>query len=97
MIYAIPAVFFVQMDDGLGVTLSAIAVAPGFEIVPQVLVVIDFTVKDDPNSFVFVAEGLVAGLDVNNAEATHGQPNIFFDKKAVIVGPAVDDVLVHQS
>src|ERR1700694_2577209 len=85
------------MDDSLGITLSAIAVAPGLEIVAQILVVIDFAVEDDPNAFVFVADGLVAGLDIDDAEAAHGQSDILLYKKAVIVGPAVDDLLIPQS
>src|ERR1700694_2933133 len=84
------------MDDGLGVTLGAIAVTAGLEIVPQIRVVIDFTVEDDPNASVFIADGLVTGLDVDDTEATHCQSDILLNKKSVIVGSAVDDLPIHQ-
>jgi len=84
------------MDNGLGVAPSAIAVTPGLEIRPQILVVIDFTIEDDPNAFVFIADRLVTGLDIDDAEAAHRQSNVLLDKKTVIVWPAVDDLLVHR-
>ena len=68
MIDAISAVFLVQMDDRFRVAPAAIAVTAGLEVVAQVLVVIDFAVEDDPNGFVLITDGLVSGLDVDNAK-----------------------------
>src|ERR1039458_7175951 len=84
------------MDNGLGVTPGAIAVTAGLKILSQILVVVDFTIEDDPNALIFIADRLVTGLDVDDAEATHSQSDVLLDKKAVIVGPAVDDLLVHR-
>src|ERR1700676_912778 len=85
------------MDDSLRVASGAITVTACLKVVAQVPVVIDFAVEDDPNAFVLIADGLVSGLDVDNAKAAHCQCDILLDKKAVIVGPAVDDLLVHRS
>jgi hypothetical protein len=84
------------MNNALGVTPGAIAVTPGLEILAQTLVVIDFTIEDDPNAFVFIADRLVTGLDVDDAEAAYRQSDILLDKKTAIVGPAVGDLLVHR-
>jgi len=37
----------------------------------------------------------VAGLNVDDAQAAHGQSDVLLDKKAVVIGPAVCDLLVH--
>src|SRR6266567_6102718 len=84
------------MDDCFGITPGAIAMATVLQILPQLLMVIDFTVKNDPDAFIFIAHRLVAGLDVNDAEAAHGQSDILLDKEAIVVRTAVDDPLVHH-
>jgi hypothetical protein len=95
MLNALASVFLVQMDDSFRIAPGAIAVAARFEILPQILMVINFTIEDDPNVSVFIAQGLMAGLNVDDAEPSHGQPNVLLDEEAVIVRTAVDDLLVH--
>jgi hypothetical protein len=53
--------------------------ASRLKILPQILVIVNFTIENDPNTPVFVTEGLVTGLDVDDAEAAHGQSDVFFD------------------
>jgi hypothetical protein len=96
MLNAAGSIFFVQMDDSLCIALCAITVAARFEIFSQILVVINFAVEDDPDVSVFIAQGLMSGLNVNDAEAAHRQPDVLFDKEAIIVRAAVDDLLVHS-
>ena len=40
---------------------------------PQFGVVVDFAVEDDPQGAVFVAERLMAGGEVDNAETAHAE------------------------
>jgi hypothetical protein len=96
MLNTFVSVFFVQMDDSFRIAFSAVAVATRLEIFSQILVVINFTVEDDPNVFVFIAKRLMASLNVDDAEAAHRQPHVLFDKEAIIVRPAVDDLLIHS-
>jgi hypothetical protein len=71
-------------------------VALCFEIGAQVGVVVDLTVVNDPNVLVFVGKGLVAGLDVDDAQSPHRQANILFDKIALVVGTAMQDSAIHR-
>jgi hypothetical protein len=96
MLNALASVLLVQMDDSLCVAFGAIPVATRFEIFSQILVVINFTVEDNPDVSVFIAQGLMSGLNVDDAEAAHRQPDVLFDKEAIIVRAAVDDLLVHS-
>src|ERR1019366_3122074 len=95
MLDAIPAIFLVQMDNGLGITSRAIAMTTGLEIFPQIFVVINLTIEDDPNAPVFIAQWLMTGFDVDDAQAAHCQPDVLLDKKAVIIRTPVNDLLVH--
>jgi hypothetical protein len=84
------------MNDSFGIASGAIAVTAELKVLAQIRMIIDFTVENDPNTRVFIAERLVTGLDVNNAEAAHRQSYVLFDKETIVVGTAVDDLLVHS-
>jgi hypothetical protein len=57
--------------------------------------IVDFTVEDDPDVARLITERLVTGLNIDDAEAAHGQADVVFDKKAIIVGTAVHNLAVH--
>ena len=57
--------------------------------------VVDFTVVDDPQTLVLVANRLLSGPNVDNAEPPHSQPDVTFDKKALIVRSAMHDSRIH--
>src|SRR5437667_8806008 len=59
--------------------------------------VINFAVKDDPEIFVFVGQRLVAGLDINDAEAAHGKSDPAFHEQAAIVRATMNDLIIHRS
>ena len=93
--HAIAAVLFVKMEDGFGVAVRAVAMAAGLEFLPKIAMVVDFAVVDDAQGFVFVRDGLMAGSEVNDAQAAHGQTNVALQEKALVVGAAMDDLTVH--
>jgi hypothetical protein len=70
--------------------------ATRLEIFAQILVIIDFTIEDDPNVSLFVAERLVTALDIDDAEASHRQSDVFLDKEPVVVRTAVYNLPVHR-
>jgi hypothetical protein len=48
-----------------------------------------------PDAAIFIADGLMTGLHVDDAEAAHGQANMVVDKEALVVGTAVHNLAVH--
>jgi hypothetical protein len=71
-------------------------VSPGLKVFPQIRMVINFAVEDDPNTAILIAQGLMPGFYVNNAEATHRESDVFLQKNPFVVGPTVNDLLVHR-
>src|SRR4029078_970354 len=65
----------------------------------QALEIVDLAVEGDPDGTVFIRERLFAGSQVDNAEPTVGEGNAAAAKRAVFIGPAVDqpgaDALQH--
>src|SRR5438128_2453790 len=62
ILHAISPVLLIQVDNGFGVALCAIAVTATFEIPPQLLVVVNLAVEDNPGILVFVRNGLMPSL-----------------------------------
>jgi hypothetical protein len=70
-------------------------VSASLQALAQFLVVIEFAVVDDPDVILFVADGLMAGLDIDDAQAAHSQADVSFYEKTIVVRPAMDNLLVH--
>jgi hypothetical protein len=75
--------------------VRAIAVAARFQAFAQFLVVVEFTVVNDLDIVGFVADGLMAGLDVDDAQAPHRQADVTFHEETVIIGAAMNNLPVH--
>ena len=71
-------------------------VALADEPLPQLLVIIDFAIKNHPHGAVFVRERLVAGREIDDAEAPHADAAASLDADALIVRTAVPDGLAHR-
>src|SRR5579864_7592462 len=95
VLHAIASVLLKQVDDGFGVAPGAIAVSARLEIFAQILMVVQFSVVNDPEIFVFVRDGLMSGLNIDDAQPPHGKSDIRLHEEAIIVRPAVNDALVH--
>src|ERR1700739_1568957 len=78
-LYAIATEFFVEVDNGFGIRVGAKDVAAGAKFVAQLNEVINFPVVDDPDSFIFIGDGLVPGREVDNAKSAHAQPDRAID------------------
>ena len=63
---AVGTVLLVKVDDGLGVAMRAEAMAAGFEVRPQLAVVVDFAVEGNPDRLVLVRQRLSPGGEVDN-------------------------------
>ena len=84
------------MNNGFGVAFGAVAMATGLQIFAQFLVVVNFAVENDPKRLVFIGDRLVTGLNVDDAEAAHGQSDVLLDKETGVIGPAVGELPVHR-
>ena len=63
---------FVGVEDGLGVGTGPVAMPGLLERRPQLGVVVNLAVEGDPKRAGFVTDGLVAALDVDDAQPAVG-------------------------
>jgi hypothetical protein len=70
-------------------------VAFGLQLVAQESVVVNLSVEDDPDGSVLVAERLVPGGEVDNAEAPHADADSTIRVNAFVIRPAVDHRAAH--
>ena len=67
LLHAMHAEFFVQMQRYLTVRARPEEMSATLQLASLPLEVVELTVDDDMNPFVFVRDGLIAGREVNNA------------------------------
>ena len=67
------------------------------EIPPQLSVVVNLAVEDDPYRFIFICHGLMAGIQVDDAQTAHADGAALFYAIACIVGTPVPDLIAHYA
>ena len=65
----------VEVDDRLGVAVGRKTWPRALEVAPQLAVVVDLAVEDDPDGAVLVGDRLMAAFEVDDAEPAHRQAN----------------------
>ena len=89
--------FLVEVDDDLGVGAGRELVAAGLEVPAELGEIEDLAVVDDGHIPVLVVDRLVAGDEVDDAQAAHAQDGAFPVVEAVAVRPPVDDDGAHPA
>ena len=83
------------VENGFGIAIG-VELMPGLcQFLAQVRMVIELAVIYDPDVLFLVGNGLVAGLDIDDAESPHGEADVGLDEKAIIIRPAMSNALVH--
>ena len=70
-------------------------VAARDQVLPEFLVVVDLAVEDHPDGPVFVRDGLVAGAEIDDAEAAHADAARAVGVDAFVVRAAMADDVGH--
>jgi hypothetical protein len=90
-------IFFIQVNDDLGIRVRGEPMSTTFEISADVSEAVNLAVQGDPDGLVFVGDGLVAIRNINN-----GQPEVDerygalgSDVEAPTVGPSMGEDRRH--
>jgi hypothetical protein len=84
------------MNDHFRIGLSSEDMAARLQIPAQILVVVDFAVENDPYGFVFVAEGLVAGVQIDDGKPAKPKPDWPGAVVALVIGTAMLNGVRHR-
>ncbi len=94
---AVFPIFFVQVNDGFRVAVSAITMATRDQLLTQDRVVVNLAIENDPDRSIFIADGLVPGCDIDDAEPSHAQADTSSSKSAFIVRTAMSHHIAHPT
>jgi hypothetical protein len=83
------------MNDDLGIALRVEIMAALFQVPAQFGEVVDLSVENDPDVFLFVVDGLMPAGKVDDAQSPHPQADGTLGIDAFIVRAAVHDRLTH--
>src|SRR5437868_13297884 len=96
MMHTVLTVLFIKMDDGFSVTLAAKNMTSVFELSSKLAIVIKFTVVNQPNGFILIADRLLTRFHVNDAQAPHGEADRARNVETGIIGAAMTDLKIHR-
>src|SRR5262245_56071759 len=65
------------------------------ELFAKGAVVVDLAVEDDANAGLLVPHRLVAGSEIDDAEAPHGEPETVLGPNSLVIRSAMHDRSVH--
>src|ERR1700676_1575793 len=83
------------MNDCFRITLSFENVAATKQVLPKLLIIVDFTVENDMNAAVFIGQRLVAAAEVNDGEATETQADRARNRVTVVIVTTMSDGVGH--
>jgi|GEM_PF-2979899 len=89
------AEFLVEVDHDLGVALRAEGAAAALQFSAQLGKIVHFAVVGDPRIARAGGQRLVAGVQVDDAQASGGEPRAVGKVVALVIGTAVNDAVVH--
>jgi hypothetical protein len=88
-------VFLVEMKDRLVVAVRPVAMAPLFQIRPELGVVVDLAVADNPDALVLVRHRLAAALGIHDRQSPMTQADRTLDEQSLPVRAAVTQRVPH--
>src|SRR5436853_385121 len=84
------------MNQHLGVRTGRETVTPLFELRRELPIVVNLPVEDDPDGLVFVRHRLVAGFEIDDAEARHPDTEWAVAMNSAPIRSSVDEDLTHS-
>jgi hypothetical protein len=85
------------VNDDLGVATSAKPVPTANQPLAQGYMIVNFAIEHDPDRVVFVADWLMPGCKIYDAEAAHAQSNIALRERALVIGTTMDNGARHPA
>jgi hypothetical protein len=82
--------FLIKVKDNFGIAVGAEDVAFLAKLMSKGLVIVSFTVVNDPYCTVFVTDGLTAVRQINNTQALAAQTDMIIYMSSRIIRPAMD-------
>src|SRR5882724_5226800 len=94
-VHTIGSIFFVKVNDDLGVSIGVKAMAAGLEARSQFGKVVDLSIKNDPDRAIFIVDWLLAGRKIDDAQPTHAQAGAAMDIDPFVIRSTMHDRLAH--
>src|SRR6185437_10170809 len=87
--------FFVEMNQGFGIAVRGKAMTLRDELAAQILIIVDFAVKNDPDRAVFVGNRLVSAREIDDAQPAHANGALTIDVDTLVIRTAMADLRAH--
>src|SRR5438445_8947575 len=95
LLHEIGTEILIEVNDHFGVRARGEFVAAVDQLLPKRLEVVNLAVEDDPHGSVFIRNGLMTGMQIDDAQASHAHSDMRRDKETLVVRPTVHEGRAH--
>src|SRR5437667_7550323 len=88
-------VVLVEVDDNLGIRAGVKTMTFLLELGTKDGEIVDLAVEDDPDRAIFVKDGLMSAVQIDNAKTPHTESYAIFDIYALVIRTTMHDLLAH--
>jgi hypothetical protein len=88
-IHTAHSMVLVQVDNDFDIRIGPEPMTGGLQVSTQCLVVVDFSIAHNRDRAVFIGNGLIPGLQVDDAQSAKTQTDAWFNKVPVPIGSAM--------
>src|SRR5215469_2374761 len=91
------AKFFIKMDNNFGITGRSKSMSLRLQLLTQITIVVNFTVKHDPNRLVLIRDRLLARLQIDDAQSPHPDSHLTLNAVTKVIRSSVDECVAHRT
>jgi hypothetical protein len=86
---------FVQVDDDFDIRIGPETMPDGLQVSTQFLVVVDLSIAHNRDRAIFIGNGLIPGLQVDDAQSAEAETDAWFNKIPVPIRSTVGHHVRH--
>jgi hypothetical protein len=79
-IHTAHSMVFVQVDDDFDIRIGPETMAGGLQVATQFLVVVNLSIAHNRDRAIFIGNGLIPGLQVDDAQSAEAETDAWFNK-----------------
>jgi hypothetical protein len=83
------------MNEALRIGRGLETMSPFKKVIPEVAVVVDLTIENDPHGPIFIVHGLLAPTHIDDRQSTHAKPDTIPEVEPIVIWSTPCDQGTH--
>src|SRR5262249_46801811 len=88
---------FIQVDNTLGIRVGGQDMPSFHELLTEFPIIVDLAIEDDSHRTILVVDRLTPGVDINDRQTSHTQPDLTIEVKSLVIRSTSANEGTHAS